>query len=344
MFAYIPLTASLELSNDVGVSECINKGLGPGLRGDSSDGLHALARRIRGSARLTFLDLIAISKLQQTCLVRVVELTWVNLPLHRPCYRIAPFKLIIFPDGRKKGRRELVLTINLGQSTPTKPHPTKGRPTTTLTPSFASTTMRPSSLLSTLLLLPATLASASAASEPQQQPLTPESTHTLDLYTQPLGLSTSTPPAHLAKITYTYPSLNASLSSYTPPSSLSDVDSILKLGFYDPSTRAPENWHGIATSTSLFAASQKKTIKLHLDAEGKVWHIGFSASPKESQVSAKGKGKGVKASEDEVTEEIAVVLVPAAPGPKVQVNKPVVVNKETGKPEGEGEEKTFLQK
>lgn len=85
-------------------------------------------------------------------------------------------------------------------------------------------------------------------------------------------------------------------------------------------------------------------MKLHLDAEGKVWHIGFSASPKEYAPKGEAKGKGVKASEDEVVEEIAVVLVPANPGPKVQVNKPVVVNKETGKPEGEAEEKTFLQK
>ncbi|KAF1352567.1 hypothetical protein BDV97DRAFT_284538, partial [Delphinella strobiligena] len=133
----------------------------------------------------------------------------------------------------------------------------------------------------------------------------------------------------LAKIAYTYPSLNATLTAYTPPvapsNSESDTDHILKLGFFAPSTTGQEIWHGILTSPSLFASSQKKMLKLHLDPQGAVWHLGFS----------------VEGSDEDA--EITIVLVPATPGPKVQVNRPVVADKD-GKAEGEGEEKTFLQK
>lgn len=65
-------------------------------------------------------------------------------------------------------------------------------------------------------------------------------------------------------------------------------------------------------------------MKLLVDGEGRVWHIGFEAD------GAAGEGLGV-------------VVVPIQKGEAAILNKPIVVA-EDGQVEGKEPEKTFLQK
>jgi len=88
------------------------------------------------------------------------------------------------------------------------------------------------------------------------------------------------------------------------------------------------DWVGVATSASNFDATKKPTLRLLVDSNGDVWHVGFSAA-------ATG-GKSTDGS-------LAVEVVPLRQGPQVAFDKPIVVNQQ-GEPENKEPEKSFLQK
>lgn len=213
--------------------------------------------------------------------------------------------------------------------------------------------MRCSALLSSLLLA-LTTPSLSLA-----DPLTSEPSHSLTLYTSPLP---SGPLEQYARISYTYPSLNSTIDSRTTPSFLSSSSSSssplppttpVKFGFFTNNNHHdPDAWVGILTSASQFAADREKKIKLRVDAAGKVWSAAFfsedaalaaSTTTTKKTKKAKGKGKTAQEAETEERDTLLVEVINVNKGPLMQLNKPVVVNKE-GKKEGEEEEKTFLQK
>ena len=212
--------------------------------------------------------------------------------------------------------------------------------------------MRPSALLSSLLLLPAALASTPA--DRSQTPLAATTkTYKISIWTQPLHEHPDL--SHhekLAKIIYTYPALNSTIDYYDTPSFLIPAapgkpaplagDDIVKLGFYAGKIGDEDVWRGIVTAAGLFAGDRQKTLRLHLDAEGKVWHVGFHSVPKTADAAVKGK-KAAADQEGAESDALHIELLPANEGPQPHLNKPVVINKE-GKPEGGVEEKTFLQK
>lgn len=154
-----------------------------------------------------------------------------------------------------------------------------------------------------------------------------ESSQTVSVFAWPIGSST---PQQLAQITYGYPSLNYSIKSYKSPS-LSDASDVVRVGFYRSGKEGA--WSGVATSSVNFGSDRQKKLRLHLDAHGDVYHVGFSATP------LIGKGDG-----SPQTEELKVELVEQQPGPQPHLNKPVVVNAEGKVDEGKEPEKSFLQK
>lgn len=219
-------------------------------------------------------------------------------------------------------------------------------------------TMRASSLLSSLLLLPAALASAAAAAADTQEPLSPiaaETTHKISIWTQPL-IQVANLARHekLAQIVYTYPSLNTTVNDYALPAfaapeipggpALLADDEVVKLGFYSGKIGDEETWHGIATAAGSFKADKKKTLKLHLDAKGEVWHVSFTSVPKVVEPVAKGKKAAAVEEVKHEGDTLHVELLPVNRGAEPHLNKPVVVNKD-GKPDvPEEEPKSFLQK
>lgn len=226
-------------------------------------------------------------------------------------------------------------------------------------PQPVTSTMRASTFLSGLLLLPASLIAAAEAVAPAVAPAPPQAplppppsakTYKLTIYTQPLTSHASLSRYEkLAKITYTHSS-NANLttiSDYQPPSFLSPpvlaATDAVKLGFYSGGIGDEETWHGVLTAAGNFERGVNKTLKLFLDEGGRVWHLGFSATPIAvvgGKAGKGGKGEGVKEEGDKLNVEFVLPNKGLPPA----LNKPVVVNKE-GKAEGEEEEqKSFIQK
>lgn len=221
---------------------------------------------------------------------------------------------------------------------------------------ITTTTMRASSLLSSLLLLPAALASAAAADTQEPlNPITAEKTYKISIWTQPLiEVANLARYEKLAKIVYTYPSLNTTVNDYDLPSftvpetpggpALLADDEVVKLGFYSGKIGDEETWHGIATAAGSFKANRKKTLKLHLDGKGKVWHVSFTSVPKAVEPVAKGKKAAAVGEVKHERDTLHVELLPVNKGAEPHLNKPVVVNKD-GKPDvPEEEPKSFLQK
>lgn len=132
-------------------------------------------------------------------------------------------------------------------------------------------------------------------------------------------------PHDLAIISYT--SSNASIKSYTPPTTSAD-DSIVRVGYFHDSGE----WSGIATSASNFVLNKPKTLQLLVRQDGQLYHLAFKPAEPVSQ----GKGKST-------VDDLTVEVVQITQGPKPALNKPVVVTAD-GEVEGKEPEKTFLQK
>jgi hypothetical protein len=150
---------------------------------------------------------------------------------------------------------------------------------------------------------------------------------TLTLYAWPLDAASPSPLASIVlSHSQTTTNLVASVRSFTPPPLPQADDGLIRIGLLDPSTNA---WSGVATSAKSLAADVKKKISLHMDKNGNVYHVGFSAS---------AKAAGEKA-------DVVVEVVSMAAGPEPLLNKPVVLNAEgkvdTPNPE---DNKSFLQK
>ena len=145
---------------------------------------------------------------------------------------------------------------------------------------------------------------------------TTDSLRTVDVFAWPSAASS---PLTLAKVSYSWPALNATVDSYTAPAVTSD--DFVRVGVH----RAGD-WVGVSTSGANFDASKQPALRLFVDSTGDVWHVGFSTTP----------GKSADGS-------LAVEVVPLRQGPQVAFDKPIVVNQQ-GEPEAKEPEKSFLQK
>lgn len=135
-------------------------------------------------------------------------------------------------------------------------------------------------------------------------------------------------PHSLANVDYN--STHATVRKWSAPKlSEEDEGRIVRVGFSNPVTNA---WSGVATSAANFGPGKEKTVLLHLDSEGKAFHVGFRAMDSSSA----GPDK-------QTLEELKAEVVPMTPGPMVHLNKPVVLNAE-GQLDGKEPEKSFLQK
>jgi hypothetical protein len=145
---------------------------------------------------------------------------------------------------------------------------------------------------------------------------TTDSIRTADVFAWP---STASSPLPFAKVSYSWPALNATVDSYTAPAVISDE--LVRVGIH----RAGD-WVGVSIPGSNFDATKQPALRLFVDSTGDVWHVGFSTA---SGKSADGK--------------LAVEIVPLRQGPQVAFDKPIVVNQQ-GEPETKEPEKSFLQK
>jgi hypothetical protein len=145
---------------------------------------------------------------------------------------------------------------------------------------------------------------------------TTDSLRTADVFAWP---SSASSPLPFAKVSYSWPVLNATVDSYTAPAVVSDE--LVRVGVH----RAGD-WVGVSTLGSNFDATKQPSLRLFVDSTGDVWHVGFSTA---SAKSADGK--------------LAVEIVPLRQGPQVAFDKPIVVNQQ-GEPETKEPEKSFLQK
>jgi hypothetical protein len=152
--------------------------------------------------------------------------------------------------------------------------------------------------------------------------LAAEQERTVDIFAWPLSAPKS---ASLAKVSFN--STSATVKTYNPPSVLA-TDDVVRVGFYHPS--GP--WSGVATSARNFAEGKDKKIQLHVNSEGELVHVGFTASD-----------YGTSSKTSHKMDDLSVEVVRVRPGPTPRLNKPVVVNADGSVPEKEPE-KTFLQK
>lgn len=154
---------------------------------------------------------------------------------------------------------------------------------------------------------------------------------TADVFAWPLSAAKSQP---FAKVSYSYPSLNATVKSYSPLS-LPDYHDLVRIGFY----HSGDTWSGISTSSQSFGPGREKTLRLLVDSKGDVYHIGLTSLPD----STLGSQKTRKAPRTEEEDQLLVEVVRQTPGPTPHLNKPVVVNPD-GKVDEQEPEKSFFQK
>lgn len=153
---------------------------------------------------------------------------------------------------------------------------------------------------------------------------------TLDVFAWPLSAAKS---QSFAKITYSYPSLNATVTSYSPLTS-ADLGDLVRLGFY----RSAEDWSGILASPQSFGSGSEKKLRLLVDSEGDAFHLGFSAT----STTPVANGKKSKVADDK--DQLLVEVVRQTPGPQPHLNKPVVLNPDGKLQDDKTEEKSFFQK
>jgi len=153
---------------------------------------------------------------------------------------------------------------------------------------------------------------------------------TLDVFAWPLSAIKSQP---FAKVSYSFPSLNASIKSYSA-TTITDPSEIVRIGFYT----SGDSWTGIATSPRNLDATRQKTLRVIVDDKGEVFSVVLTGAYTTPSVGGKTTKKA-----DKKDEQLLVEVDRQTPGPQPHLNKPVVLNPE-GKVEGEEPEKTFLQK
>ena len=183
------------------------------------------------------------------------------------------------------------------------------------------------------------------------------------VWTWPLA---STSPAPLATINYDPSSLNTTTVGYTPPTDLSDPQTFVRVGLYDPELGV-SSWTGSATTSASFDPKAQHQISLSLDKTGAVQSVSFHAfkediDPREERRRAKREARQKKREEEALAkgkvpmsragrskkkderarEQPMIEIVKVQEGKRPVLNKPVVLN-EQGKVEGPPE-KTFLQK
>ncbi|KAK5169765.1 uncharacterized protein LTR77_005743 [Saxophila tyrrhenica] len=147
---------------------------------------------------------------------------------------------------------------------------------------------------------------------------------TADIFAWPLSASSS---QSLASCTYN--STHATVKNYKPPT-IPTGDEVVRIGFHHPD----KQWSGVATAASNFGPGKDRTLLLHVDAKGELYHVGFKATLREGgSSSASGSGK----------DGLDVEVVRAKEGQGPVLNKPVVLTAE-GKVEGKEPEKSFFQK
>jgi hypothetical protein len=145
--------------------------------------------------------------------------------------------------------------------------------------------------------------------------------------------------------------ISASIITYTPPSIALSKDQLIRIGIYDPSTKA---WIGTGTSALSFAPGYDRKILLHMDDSGNVFHVGFTATPvkpaevKDDTIAAskkkKKKTKKSTQSVEPVGGETTVEILFSSPAPQPALNKPVVLSPDGKADDNAVEEKSFLQK
>lgn len=180
-------------------------------------------------------------------------------------------------------------------------------------------------LLAATLLLPLLPAAAEISS-----------THTVTIYAWPLSAPSPTP---YLDIKYDPTTLQTAISkAHSPSIAVSDDDaddSLVRVGLWDQSSKG---WRGVVTGASGFSGKEfTRTVSLHLDGRGDVWHVGFKAGrPVENYEVGKNKGDGVAG-------QVRVELVKATPGPMPVLDEPMVLDENGRMPENEVE-KSFLQR
>ncbi|KAK8169680.1 hypothetical protein IWX90DRAFT_187319 [Phyllosticta citrichinensis] len=148
-------------------------------------------------------------------------------------------------------------------------------------------------------------------------------TATLTVFAWPLGEGKAQPQP-LAKISYDAANASAALLSWSPPTSPSDLSTLVRIGLSSDSSSS-----SILTSAAALTPYYKKTLVLHAAPNGDdVFTVGLGAVPRTN----------------EADEEVDVRVDHVKKGPAPVLNKPVVLD-ESGKVAGqEVPEKTFLQK
>lgn len=164
--------------------------------------------------------------------------------------------------------------------------------------------MRLQLLVGTLLTFLTTLAAAV------------ELDRTIDIFAWPLS---DARPQTLATVTYNL--THAAAGPYKFPT-IPSGDNVVRIGFHH--SAGSDSF--ISTAASNLQADKQKTLQLLTTREGEVYHLGFKA------VAAQSKPQ----------DQLIVEVVRIGDGPKVHLNKPVVVSPD-GKVD-EKEEKNFFQK
>lgn len=149
---------------------------------------------------------------------------------------------------------------------------------------------------------------------------------TVDIFAWPLSAATAEAVATVA-FNATAATVQSASPPTIPPRDGTDGDPddrLIRVGFYHPSGA----WSGVATTAANWAAGKDQTLLLHVNAQGELYHVGFTAG----DAGARGSPRGIRAE-----------VVQVRPGPAPHLNRPVVVQPDGSVPEKEPE-KTFLQK
>jgi 5-hydroxyisourate hydrolase-like protein (transthyretin family) len=149
-----------------------------------------------------------------------------------------------------------------------------------------------------------------------------QSEQSVEIFAWPISASKS---QTLAKISYN--TTHATVKSYNAPK-IPAGDEIVRIGF----NHQGGSWSGVSTASSNFAPGKAKSIQLHVNQQGQLYHVGFKASDIGQSI-AKGQGK----------DDVQVEVVKMQQGPSPHLNKPVVLNAD-GKVDDKEAEKTFFQK
>jgi hypothetical protein len=167
------------------------------------------------------------------------------------------------------------------------------------------------------------------------------------IYAWPLSSQSPSPMATIALSRHASEP-HANIQSYTAPSKFQSQDEVIRIGLYDPSTKA---WTGTATSAKAFGAGATQKLALHIDDKGHVWNVAFSASvPVKTKLSKDKKEREKQKQEAEQArlarekQPLEIEVVPPTPAPQPVLNKPVVLNLDGKVDEQPADERSFLQK